>query len=249
MWGRITAAALLVVAENALAATIKIEGGAAPMENIFRRVARPFEQATGITLDLKACGPLDAFKDLADGRTDVAAAGLTFASWMEALQKDGYPVADKPSYKSRIIGRDRIVVITHRGVHATALMRTQLKDVFLGKVASWKALGGPDVPVVIVVGTKVPGTNKTFQEQMLGGKELTRQGVREVTDAAAVAAAVASTPGAIGFGPAGMTGDFDTPKTPDVSRPITTATRGVPSDDVVKLIDFIKNEGSKYTVH
>jgi hypothetical protein len=36
------------------------------------------------------------------------------------------------------------------------------------------------------------------------------------------------------------------PETPEVARPITLLTKGAPSADVQKLLDFIKGEGQKY---
>jgi phosphate transport system substrate-binding protein len=53
--------------------------------------------------------------------------------------------------------------------------------------------------------------------------------------------------GAIAIGPQGMLDDtVKSPETPEISRPITLITKGKPSPDVQKLIDFIKGEGQKY---
>lgn len=55
---------------------IRVGGGAAPIENIFKKIKDPFEKATGIILTLKADGPNQALIDLDQGKLDMATADL-----------------------------------------------------------------------------------------------------------------------------------------------------------------------------
>lgn len=56
----------------------------------------------------------------------------------------------------------------------------QLKKMFTGEIKSWKEVGGPDVPVTVIIRDKrKSGTTQVFRNVYLQGKNLTAS-VREV---------------------------------------------------------------------
>lgn len=236
------------VLSSASADEIRIGGGAAPMENIFKKVQAPFEKATGIKLVLKTDGPDQAFKEVATGALDVASAGLAYKDWVELMKQKKIDIGSPMDYKNRVVGRDMIQVLANNSVSSVkALSKEQLHDIFTGKVSNWKAVGGPDQPIVLVFGAKIAGTNKHWQEKIMGGSAWPANKI-EVGDTMEVKKKVAATPGAVGVGPlaAEDDGNLHSPTTPEVGRPITALTKGVPSPQVQKLFEFISGEGQKY---
>lgn len=238
--------ALLTTVGLSCADEIKVGAGAAPTENVLKPVKDAFEKASGVRLTVISSGPKIALMDLEKGTVDAAAAGLTFDDWMGLMKKEGAEVKDPSSLQQVNIGKDKIVVITHKDNPVAKLSKEQLKGIFTGKIANWKEVGGKDAPVIVVWGKLIPGTNSLFVKNILDGESQTKD-ILEATTAEDVRQNVASNPEAVGIGPmAVVNASVKSPETPEVSRPITMLTRGKPSAGVQKLIDFIKGEGQKY---
>ena len=56
------------------------------------------------------------------------------------------------------------------GLDDANLSKEQLKDIFTGKKTNWKDVGGKDMPIAVVYGNKIPGTNNVFMKQVMGGE-------------------------------------------------------------------------------
>ncbi len=237
---------VLVASAMAVSKEIKIGGGAAPVENILKPIKEPFEKATGIKLNIVENGPKVALMDLEKGNADAAAAGLAFEDWMSLMEKEGYKIKDMASLNPVVIGKDDIKVIINKDNPVTMLSKEQLKGIFTGKITNWKDAGGKDLPIVIIWGKLVPGTNELFKKHIMDSESVTKSAL-EVATAADIKQKVSTTPGAIGIGPAAaVDASINSPKTPEISRPIVLLTKGKPSDSVQKLLEFIKAEGQKY---
>lgn len=234
---------LLLVASNLFAEELRIGAGAAPTENILKPAKAPFEKASGITLAIFASGPKNAFIDLEKGSIDAAAAGLSLDDWMALLKKEGVPVADPKAYQSLVIGKDKVIVLTHKSNPVKSLSKEQLKAIFSGKTTNWKDVGGNDAPILIVWGKLTQGTNSMFVKTMLDGVEPIKE-VLEATTAEDIKNAVETNPEAIGIGPVSLAGPtLNVPETPELARPITLLTKGSPKPAVQKLINFIAGGG------
>ena len=237
---------LLSLPMVSLAEEVRVGAGAAPTENILKPVKAPFEKATGITLGIFASGPKAAFTDLDKGSVDAAAAGLSDDDWLALLKKEGVTVSDPKAYQSVIIGKDKVVVLTHKSNPVKSLSKEQLKAIFTGKATNWKDVGGKDAPILIVWGKLTQGTNSMFVKKMLDGAEPVKE-VLEATTAEDIKNSVETNPEAIGIGPLSLAGPtLNIPETPELARPITLLTKGAPKTGVKKLIDFIAGAGAAY---
>jgi phosphate transport system substrate-binding protein len=227
---------------------LKVGAGAAPCENIFRKIAAPMEKAIGLKLSLIDCGPSEALKNLDQGSVDAASGGLTFEDWMAMMDKEGYKIPDKNAYKYRVIGKDIIKVIVHKDTTVRKLSREQLEGIFSGKITNWKEVGGPDLAIVVVWGNKIPGTNAVFQKQIMHGGSYTSK-VLQATTVIDVKEKVSTTRGAVGLSSVGnLDSSILAPEIPETGRPITLITKGAPSPTVLKMLDFLQGEGQKYVV-
>ena len=241
----VTAVALTLIAGTAFAEDIRIGAGAAPTENILKPIRAAFEKASGITLNTISNGPKQAFIELEKGTVDAAAAGLALDDWWALLKKEGVAVTNPGAYQGLVIGKDRVVVITHKDNKIPALSKEQLQGIFSGKTQNWKDVGGKDMPILLVWGSLIPGTNSMFSKVALGGTAVTKE-VLEATTAEDVKDKVKSNPEAIGIGPAAIVDDsIWSPKSPEVARDITLLTKGAPSAKIQKLLGFIKGDGAR----
>jgi len=236
------------IAGTVLAEEVKVGAGAAPTENIFNKIKDPMEKAIGITVTIISNGPAQALKDLDAGLIDAATGGVTFPDWMTMMEKEGYAIADKSIYKNRVIGKDVVKVLTNKDVTVKSLSKEQLTSIFTGKTKNWAEVGGPSLPIVVVTGTKVPGTLAVFQKQIMDGADYTKDAVA-VSDAAEMKTKVASTSGAVCLGPMSkVDATVNAPTIPEVGRPITLITKGEPAGGVKKMLDYIRGEGQQFIV-
>ncbi len=238
--------ASLALGSFAMADEIKIGAGAAPSQNIFTKIQGPMEKGIGLKLTLISNGPVEALKDLDKGTIDAAAGGVTFADWMSMMEKSGYPIPDQSVYKSRVIGKDVVKVLVNKDVGVKSLTKDRLKAIFTGKATNWKEVGGPDLAIKVVWGSKIPGTQSVFQKQIMDGEPYLKN-VLESTTAPQIKELVSKTPGAIGLGPVSIIdASILVPEIQEVGRPITLITKGAPSPKVVKMLEYISGEGQKY---
>lgn len=247
---RLVTASFVILLTTALAGTVlaeelKIGAGAAPTENILKPLKSAFEKSSGLSLNVLSNGPKQAFIELEKGTVDAAAAGLAMNDWWTLLQKEGVAITNKAAYVPATIGKDRVVVLTHKDNKLASLSKEQLIGVFTGKIQNWKEVGGKDMPILIVWGSLIPGTNSMFTKIVLDGATVTKE-VLEATTADDIKDKIKANPEAVGIGPAALIdATVHSPQTPEVARPITLITKGNPTAKVQKLLDYIKGDGAK----
>lgn len=226
---------------NSQATELKIAGGAAPMNNVWKPQKEFIEKQTGIVLKLFEIGPKGALEDLLKGNIDVACAGLSFEDWAQMMKRESDITIKKEDFKIFEIGRDNIVVFVHPSNPVSALTKEQLKGIFTGKIVNWKDVGGKDIPILIVWGRLIPGTNSLFIKHILDGEAPTKE-VLEVNTANDIVDAVVNSPEGIGFGPEAVKEKIGLKilQTPPISRPILCLTRGNPTPLLIKVFELIK---------
>ena len=234
---------------TARAEEVKVGAGAAPSENVFKKIQGPMEKDIGLKLVLIDSGPYEALIALDKKEVEAAAGGLTFGDWLGMMEKKGYQIPDKNAYKYRVIGKDIIQVIAHKDLKIKELSKDQLKDIFTGKITNWKEVGGPDQVIVVVYGKGIPGTHRVFNKLVMNNEPYTKK-VLEAKNAPDVKEKVKATPGAVGLAPVTLVDDtVCVPKIPEVGRPITLITRGEPAGGVVKMLEYLQGPGKQYVKH
>lgn len=93
---------------------------------------------------------------------------------------------------------DAIAVIVHPSNPLEDLSLEQLRALFAGRITNWKALGGPDRPVVVVSRETSSGTFECFQRRVMGRTRITPRALLSPANAT-VLQVVSQTPGAIGY--------------------------------------------------
>ena len=253
----------------AFAEEVKIGAGAAPTENVFKKIQDPLEKATGVKLVLISNGPSEALKELDKGTVQAASGGVTFPDWMALMEKEGYAIPDKGVYKSRVIGKDVIKVLVNKDVTVKQLSNDQLKAVFTGKAKNWKEVGGPDAPIVVVGRDSSSGTYGTWQEMVVekgtakGEKSRVTARAQVVASSGAMLTTVASNKFAIGYDGIGYVNDTVRALRVDgvapsaenagkklypLSRSLYMYTNGTPVGDVKDFIDYMLSQDGQRIV-
>ena len=237
---------VLAATSSAFSQEITIGAGAAPTENIFKKIAGPLAKEKGITIHLVSSGPIQAWKDLDAGKVDAASGGMLIQDWQDMMQASGYAFT-AGDYTSQIIGMDSIKIFTNKDVSLAVLTKKQVADIFSGEIQNWSELGGNDEPITLVLGTKIPGTMEEFKKKILVDKEYSSTAVM-VGTIAEIKQKIVETPGAIGLGAqAQIDATVNVPHYPEVVRVITLLTKNKKDTPAVQeMINFILGDGRKY---
>lgn len=216
---------ILLTGTQVFAANIKISGGAAPMNNMFKRVKDAFEKKSGHVLILNEQSPELALQALDKGQIDIASAGLQWDDWLKLCKEKNITIDEKKPYLHFAVGKDSILVFVNKKSKVSKLSFEQLDKIFTGQAKSWKEFGGDDKPIKFVFSPNIAGTNKFISKTVMGGKGF-RKDVTEGKNAEDIATLIGKDAEAIGFGPVGIDMDkygIKAIETNEIFRPITIA--------------------------
>ncbi len=188
--------ALLAVSGAAAAqdnANIVVDGSTTvgPIAKAFAEYYMGMHPDVNITVSESGSG--NGAKSLINGTCQVADMSrfMKDTEFAAAIEKDVLPVA-------HVVAMDGIAMVVHPSNPVTGLTVEQVRDVYLGKIKSWKQVGGPDVPIIIISRDTNSGTYETF-EGLVMKKEKIAEGAEYVGSNGAVRQRVQSTQGAIGY--------------------------------------------------
>lgn len=220
------------------ASEIRVGGGGAACRGVFMPLSAFFESDTGIAVNTLPSSPAQGIIELNEGRLDVATAAIPFDEMIRGAAKNGITI-DPSLFTAREIGKNRTLVFVHKSNKVKKLTKKQLQDIFSGKVTNWKKFGGADQDIIVVWGIATPGQNGLFKKQVLNGTPITDKR-QEVTDYMSIRNFIASNPGAIGIDPHGfVSGGTRNPETPQITSPFIAVTKGKPSAEVEKLLQYV----------
>jgi phosphate transport system substrate-binding protein len=128
------------------------------------------------------------------GQNQVAAGSVTIGNSDVGLQ-DSLKSAGLVEHK--LVGIP-FVFIANPGVTVDSLTPEQYVGIFSGKITNWKDVGGKDQAITIIHRAKSSGSRATIQEVVMKTAAFTDNAVIQDSNGA-VRAAIASTPGAIGY--------------------------------------------------
>jgi phosphate transport system substrate-binding protein len=165
------------------------------------------------------------------------------------------------------VALDGIAVMVNKDNPVSELTFDQLRKIFNGTYKSWKEVGGPDQPIIVLSRESNSGTYVFFQEHVLQKDNYAAE-ARLMPATAAIAQSCAQDLWAIGYGGVGYAlnspvkiikvkkTDSDEPIFPSpenitsgkypVARPLHFYTNGQPTGTIKKFIDFtLSPQGQK----
>jgi phosphate transport system substrate-binding protein len=152
-----------------------------------------------------------------------------------------------------VVAKDGIAIVVSRGNPVAALTAAQARDVFSGRIASWKELGGPDAEIRVISREEGSGTRRSFDNLVLAGQPLTPGALFQNSNGT-VREAVASDASAVGYVSIGLVNervkalDYDGVEptnanvklgTYPLARPVFFLTKGVPAAQVMEFVDYV----------
>jgi phosphate transport system substrate-binding protein len=201
---------------------------------------------------------------LLNGTTDICAASRD----MKQKEKD-LAAEKKIEPKEYVVARDGIAVVVNPGNPVGAMTLEQIRKIYVGAYESWKQVGGPDEPIVVLSRESSSGTYVFFQEHVLRKQDY-RQDARLMPATSAIIQAVSADQwdiGYVGLGYAAEAGDkvktlsvkADADAAPvvpsedtvdsgaySIARPLFFYTPGEPQGTAKEFIDFCTGpEGQK----
>lgn len=111
-----------------------------------------------------------------------------------AEEQSGIDASKLKDHRVAVVG---IAPIINKKTGVTNLTKDQLIKIFTGKITNWKAVGGKNLPIVLINRAQGSGTRKTFESYALDGRKSADS--QEQDSSGLARSIVASTPGAISY--------------------------------------------------
>jgi len=175
---------------------------------------------------------------LLNGTTDVANSSRNIEEKEKKLAEQ-----KKIEIKEHLVALDGICIVVNPECPLKDISTDQLAKIFTGSVTNWKDVGGPDLPIKVVVTKPGLAPGLFFQKVFMDGAPYVH-GASEAQSPRDVITQVSRSPG--GFGAAAEVhmsanpGDAKTVKAPKAVRTLGLVTVGEPTGAAKKVVDFLK---------
>ena len=231
------AMAFALAATTAGAQTVRLHGGTGPAKALLARQVA-LEKQAGVSVEIVGNGAGHGLADLAKGEADIALLAGPLEGVAADINLDQPGVVSTAGLVVTPANSAPAIFCTHPGVGLKSIGDAQLRDVLSGKITNWKDVGGPDLPIKLVLATRGDGARVTFQTQFLQGAPYLATAIVRATGKD-VTAIVAKLPGACAVvGKYNLTGEVASVslESPCV---ITWAlvTKGIPAGDIKKVVE------------
>ena len=222
---------------------IKISGGTAHIPVMKDAAKQIMEHNQDIRISIAGGGSGVGIKQVGEGLVDIGNSGRKPTD--EEIQKYGLKL-----FQWAI---DGVGVIVNPKNPVKALSRSQLSEIFAGKIFNWKTLSGSDKPINVYTRDNSSGTREVFWEKALDKGEITDK-ANVVVSNGAMKTAVANDPYGIGYVSVGHMDNSTAPVILDgaeptidnvkngsykIARGLFSNTKGEPKGLVKKFIDFL----------
>jgi len=230
--------------------TIRIAGGTAHIP-VMKEVAKQIMTVNPeIQISIAGGGSGVGIKQVGEGLIDIGNSGREPTE--VEIKKYGLKV-----FKWAI---DGVAVVVNPNNPVKSLTKSQIKDIFSGKIDNWKRIGGMDKPINVYTRDEASGTREVFWEKALDREEITKK-ANVVVSNGAMKSAISQDSYGIGYVSVGHIDQTVTPVTLDgvmptiqsvkegrypVFRGLYSCTKGEPVGLTKKFIDYLFSpEGQK----
>jgi phosphate transport system substrate-binding protein len=229
-------AGLVALGAPAFGNELKVSGSATVAGGIVNKNKAAIEQDTGLTISVTVNGDGNGLKDLYSGKSDVAMVAAPIKLTEEVLNKAAPGSLDVAGFEVTPVGNDSLHFIVHPTNPVKTLSEGQLKDIFTGKITSWKDVGGDDKPILVVSVALGLGQRSNLVANLLGGVDVTEK-ARSMQGLVQVVQVVAQAPNAIGYATgATLTNAVVVIPGVEVKQVLGLVTKGAPSPEAKKFI-------------
>jgi phosphate transport system substrate-binding protein len=163
------------------------------MQPVVDAAAKLYVKAcAGSTISVQGGGSGTGLTQVAQGAVNIGNSDVTA---QEKLKPD-----QASTLEDHIVLKQGWVMVVNQSVTGiTSLTTQQAKDIWTGKTANWKEVGGPDQPIVLILRPASSGTRATFKKIVLGGADEATSAALTEDSNGAVAKAIGTTPGSTSY--------------------------------------------------
>ena len=241
--------------------TVTLSGSSALLPLVEASIDGFIEKNPGYEINAQAGGSGAGLTQVLDGSVNIGNSDI-FAN--EKLEED----KAKELVDHKVVAQGFAIVV-NEAAGVKELTKQQIQDVFSGKVKNWKEVGGADKEIFLIHRPSSSGTRATFVKTVLGGdKNLENDSLGSVQDSSgAVAKAMAQNDGAVSYLALSYLSSDEAKSMVKVAidgveaskENITTGkypfwswghmyTKGEPTAEAKKFIDYITSEDNKKVV-
>lgn len=241
--------------------TVTLSGSSALLPLVEASIDGFIEKNPGYEINAQAGGSGAGLTQVLDGSVNIGNSDI-FAN--EKLEED----KAKELVDHKVVAQGFAIVV-NEAAGVKELTKQQIQDVFSGKVKNWKEVGGADKEIFLIHRPSSSGTRATFVKTVLGGdKNLENDSLGSVQDSSgAVAKAMAQNDGAVSYLALYYLSSDEAKSMVKVAidgveaskENITTGkypfwswghmyTKGEPTAEAKKFIDYIMSEDNKKVV-
>ena len=184
---------------------------------------------------------------LLEGRTHMAMISAPLDSEIDTLRK-ALPGLSYDRLRAFEILTTRIAVAVHPSNPVRRAALKAIKQILLGKIDNWRALGGPDLPIRIVLVGGGGGVMVTVESELLNGQSVKVPNVIYVKTAVQLTQVVEQEAGALGFGQLALVKQrkvtelaTDSP----IEQSLSLVTLGDPTPAMQAVIDAVRRIAAK----
>ena len=199
------------------------------------------EAATGLSLNIVVNGSGNGLQDLAAGRADMAMISAPISAEADIVNAASAGALDISGMEVFEIGTAEILFVVHPNSPASGISEDQMLAILTGEIDNWAAVGGPDVPINLVVEVPGNGTRAVVQSVFMDGADFA-DGARVVRDLNQVVTVVGQLPNAVGYGNASsiVESSVAVVEGVTVAQPLALVTNGPPTPDMQALIEVVQ---------
>lgn len=175
------------------------------MHDLSRTWAEAFMNSSpDISIGIRPCSDDIGIAALIDGTVDACVTMRPMRAEERRLLKERYFTTGREA----VVASDAIGIFVHRDNPVRSLSIDTIRDIFSGRIINWNEVGGNDERILLYGAHVLPEDPFYFRDSILRDRTLS-DALIPLADDRAVAAAVASTPQAVGFGSIAAVGQTD----------------------------------------
>jgi phosphate transport system substrate-binding protein len=169
-----------------LAGTIS-ESGSTTVQPLAEKLAGAFSAINPkVKITIQGGGTAVGIKAANDGTVNIGAASRELTSADPALNKF-------------LLAKDGIALIINPANPVKTLSKSQIKDIYSGRISRWSQLGGPDKEITVAAREEGSGTRTAFEDMVMGKDTLISKKAILQNSNGAIVQVVRTDANAIGF--------------------------------------------------
>lgn len=235
-------ASMEATTDGHLHAPLRIQGSTTFHGELIKPNRAKVDQLFGQPLDIVANKSSWGLLALIDGQVDMAMISAPLEAEIAAARQLK-PQQTFDNLQEFRVKTTRIVFAVHPKNPVSVLPLATVRKIFTGEITNWSAVGGPDLPILVVAVKEGGGTIVAVRAKMLGNAQLAPGAIR-LESAQHLLQVVSQERGAIGIAQRGLAlkaGVDEIATETFIEQPLSFVTRGAPTARMERVIGVMRS--------